>query len=258
MTQSLLLVGHGSSVDGDASAPVYAHAARIRAQRCFDEVRVAFWKEEPKLRDAWRTARNERVFVVPMFLAEGYYTREVVPRELGLRGSITRTGMRVIHYCTPVGAHPRMAQLVFRRARETAQLSRTERRGAALIVIGHGTERSATSSATVYRITRRLRATSEFASVRCGFLDQEPRIDRIVAETDARQLVLVPFLLAEGWHTRKTIPDVLGLDGKCTVRGGRVLWYAPPVGTLPEVAMLAVASARAASRDDFRSVGCPA
>lgn len=246
MTQTLLLVGHGASLNADSSAPVYAHADWIRARIRFVDVRVAFWKEEPRLCDAWRTARSEEVFVVPMFLAEGYYTREVVPRELGLRGPVTRDGTRVIHYCAPVGAHPRMASLVLRRALETARLSADERRRAALVVIGHGTERNATSSATVRRITQRLSLESDFGSVHSGFLDQEPRIEKVVADVDAEQLVLVPFLLAEGWHTRETIPKSLALDGARTRRDGRVLWYTPPVGTMREVAGVAVATARAA------------
>lgn len=249
MTRTLLLVGHGSSENRDSSAPVYAHAARIRAWSCFDDVRVAFWKEQPRLCDAWADHRDEHVFVVPMFLAEGYYTREVVPRELRLRGRVTRDGRRIIHYCDPVGAHPRMAGLVLRRALETARLSADERSRTALAVIGHGTERSATSSATVRRITERLRAGSGFAAVHCGFIDQEPRIERIVAAPGAERLVLVPFLLADGWHTRETIPQALGLVGTRTERpgrDGRVVWYTPPVGTMREVAGIALASARAA------------
>jgi sirohydrochlorin cobaltochelatase len=245
MKRSLLLVGHGSSLNSESSAPVYAHATRISALNDCD-VRVAFWKEAPRLCDAWCTPRSEEVFVVPMFLAEGYYTREVVPRELGLAGPVTRRGTRVIRYCAPVGAHPRMSSLVLCRALQTARLSREERRRAALVVIGHGTERNATSSATVRRITRSLRRVCDFASVACGFLDQAPRIERVVAAVDAAHIVLVPFLLADGWHTRETIPDVLGLDGVRTERAGRVLWYTRPVGTMPEVAGIVLAQARAA------------
>lgn len=241
---ALLLAGHGSEHGPDASAPVYAHAARIRRRRLFDEVQVAFWKQDPRLRDARGRLRSQDVFVVPMFLAEGYYTREVVPRELGLDGEITRDGSRLIRYCAPVGAHPSMDDLVLRRARRTARLTVAQRRRAGLIVIGHGTDRSATSAAVVQRVTARLRARSEYRLVDCGFLDQEPRIDRVLAGTDAAHIVLVPFFLAEAWHTRETIPNDLGLDGPRTERETRVLWYTPPIGTLPEVAWAAVDIAR--------------
>lgn len=227
-TKALLLVGHGSSFNRDSSAPVYQHAARIRDQRIFDEVHVAFWKERPWIRNALSRIESDDVHVVPMFMAEGYFTREVVPRELG--------ASRSVHLCLPVGTHPRMAQLVLKRA---ASL-RAEQHETALVVIGHGTDRSTTSSETVYRVTRELRERSEFQSVACGFLDQAPRIEEVVSRSDAGNVVLVPFFIAEGYHTRETIPNVLSLDGERTERGGRVLWCTPAVGTMPEVAWAAV------------------
>lgn len=86
-TRALLLVGHGSQLSADTSRPVREHAERIRRRALFDEVRVAFWKEEPYLRGALDLVESDDVFVVPFFLADGYYTREVVPRELGLEAT---------------------------------------------------------------------------------------------------------------------------------------------------------------------------
>ena len=227
-TRALLLVGHGSSLTRDASAPVYEHAARIRKRRHFDEVHVAFWKEPPWICDALGLIACDDVYVVPMFLAEGYFTRRVVPRELG--------PTRPAHLCPALGAHPCMARLVAKRAASVP----VPRRQTALVVVGHGTERIATSSDTVRRVTRELRERSGFARVACGFLDEQPRIESVVNDIDAAHVVLVPFFMGEGYHTRTTIPGVLGLEGARTTRGGRVLWYTKPVGTLPEVAMAAV------------------
>ncbi|MGQ0814518.1 MAG: CbiX/SirB N-terminal domain-containing protein [Gemmatimonadota bacterium] len=231
-TRALLLAAHGSSVEPGSSAPIYAHAARIRARRLFHEVRVAFWKERPWLRDARREIESDDIFVVPMFMAEGYYTCQVLPREVGRHARI--------HYCRAVGSHPCMPQLVLKRARSVP----VDQSRSALVVIGHGTDRSTTSSQTVERVTKRLRAGSGYAAVACGFLDQQPRIEAVVADLDASQVVLVPFFIAEGWHTRETIPQRLGLAGARTEQDGRVLWYTAPVGTLPEIAWAAADVAR--------------
>jgi sirohydrochlorin cobaltochelatase len=242
-TQGLLLVGHGSHYSAESSAPVYRHAARIRGSGVFHEVREAFWKEEPSLRDALALMESDEVVVVPLFLAEGYFTREVVPRELGL--DRPPAGM-VVRYGPPVGVHPRMAELILRRAVETCGLSPAEQQDAALIVIGHGTDRSTTSGDTVYRLTERLREGSGFGAVECGFLDEDPRIDGVLARIPQRQVVMVPFFVAEGWHSRTTIPRDLGLDGGLNRRDGRRIWYTPAVGTLPEVADVVVDLAREA------------
>ncbi|MGQ0561578.1 MAG: CbiX/SirB N-terminal domain-containing protein [Gemmatimonadota bacterium] len=225
-TKALLLVGHGSSFGRDSSQPVYRHAARIREQRLYDEVHVAFWKERPWIRDALGRIDCDDVHVVPMFLAEGYFTRTVVPRELG--------SARAYHLHPPIGVHPRMAELVLERAAGTG----VNARRATLIVIGHGTERSATSSNSVLAITHHLRASSDFGDVRCGFIDQSPRIETVLADTEAAEIVLVPYFMADGWHVRETIPASLGLTGSRTEREGRAIWYTQAVGTLPEIAGL--------------------
>ncbi|MEX2572597.1 MAG: CbiX/SirB N-terminal domain-containing protein [Gemmatimonadota bacterium] len=241
---SLILVGHGSHLSADSSAPVYAHAARIRALGVFDEVLEAFWKEEPCLRDAIDLTVGDDVWIVPVFLAEGYFTRQVVPRELGLDGPLLAPGRRRIRYCPPVGTHPAMADLILARARATAELDPAAHERAALLVIGHGTDRSETSGDTLYGLVDQLRRTSGFGLVECGFLDEEPSIASVLDTVRAEHVVLVPFFVAEGWHTRSTIPQDLGLEGAVTVRDGMTLWYTPPVGTMDEISatILAICS----------------
>lgn len=134
------------------------------------------------------------------------------------------------------GTHPQMADLVLRRAISTCRLTAEARRSVALVVIGHGTERNATSGDTVYRLVAALRARNEFGAVHGGFLDEEPRIGSMLASLGSASVVLVPFLIAEGWHSKTTIPQELELQGTHTTRGGMSIWYTPPVGTLPEVA----------------------
>lgn len=58
---------------------------------------------------------------------------------------------------------------------------------------------------------------------------------------EAENVILVPFFVAEGWHTATTIPKDLELDGDVTRVGGRTIWYAPPVGTLPQISEVILA-----------------
>src|SRR5467141_5172168 len=82
---ALLIVGHGSTVNPDSSAPTLAHAAEIRRRNIFGDVACAFWKEEPSLRDAiflFDPESIKNVYVVPNFISEGYFTQTVIPREM--------------------------------------------------------------------------------------------------------------------------------------------------------------------------------
>ncbi len=58
-------------------------------------------------------------------------------------------------------------------------------------------------------------------------------------EMPERTVVLVPFFVAEGWHTQETIPDDLGINrpaiSPVTEKDGRTIYYSAPVGTFPEV-----------------------
>ncbi|MGB3680882.1 MAG: CbiX/SirB N-terminal domain-containing protein, partial [Rubrobacteraceae bacterium] len=63
----------------------------------------------------------ENVILIPVFVAEGWHTRETIPEDLGLTGEVTRREDRTIFYGAPVGTHPSMAALISDRAKETAR-----------------------------------------------------------------------------------------------------------------------------------------
>lgn len=251
--QGLIIVGHGSHLSAESSAPVYRHASAIRALGAFDEVRECFWKEEPSMREVFDLVEADEIFIVPLFISEGYFTEEVIPRELGLSGaapSTTRKLGRTVHYCGPIGTHPWMTRMILRRAEEVAGLTDEEASAAALIVIGHGTERNSNSSEVIYRVTQRARDAAIFGRVDTGFLDQPPSVGDVLESVEERKVVLVPFFVAEGWHTQETIPDDLGINrpsiGPVTEKDGKLIYYAPPVGTFPEVAEIILQRAREA------------
>lgn len=251
--QSLIIVGHGSHLSADSSAPVYRLAATIRDLGVFSEVRECFWKEEPSMREVFDLVEGDTIYVVPLFISEGYFTEEVIPRELGLEGpapSVTRRGSRTIHYCSPVGTHPMMPEMILRRAEETAGLTDEEAAEAGLIIIGHGTERNSNSSEVIYQVTQQAREVGLFGRVEAGFLDQSPNIADVLQGMADRDVVLVPFFVAEGWHTQETIPDDLGLtrpaNSTVTELDGRKVHYAAPVGTFPENAAIIIQRAHEA------------
>jgi hypothetical protein len=80
---ALLIVGHGSTENPDSSTPYFDHADEIRRRKLFAEVHCCFWKEEPSMREALYMIDSDEVYVVPDFISEGYFTQEVIPRELG-------------------------------------------------------------------------------------------------------------------------------------------------------------------------------
>jgi sirohydrochlorin cobaltochelatase len=67
--------------------------------------------------------RAERLFVVPLFIAEGWHVGETIPADLALDGPETRRDGRIVRYTPPVGTHPALASVIRDLARETLQPS---------------------------------------------------------------------------------------------------------------------------------------
>ena len=247
---AVLIVGHGSTVNPDSSAPTWIHAREIQGRKIFGDVRCAFWKEEPSLRDArffFDDKTIRKVFVVPNFISEGYFTQAVIPRELELKGPVTtRANGQTWIYCEPVGNNPIVTELLLARAHEIAP--NVEPTETALLIVAHGTELNDNSAIAAKREAERIRARGEFASVGNAYMEEPPLIADWDGLTTAINVIVVPFFISDGLHSYEDIPKLLGIDGnKSDVFGknpyrlrGRSLYYARSIGTDPRFADIIV------------------
>ena len=241
--RALVIVGHGSHLNEDSSLPVYEHAARIRETGEFDEVVECFWKEEPSMRHVLDTIESEDVYVVPAFISEGYFTQQVIPRELGLEGPVSRKEEKAVCYAGPLGAFEGMPDVILERTEDLMRGRKVSGR-TALVLLGHGTDLNKNSGGVIYLNAGRIRERGIYDLVEVGFLDQDPEIGVVVDRVEAENVILIPLFIAEGWHTRETIPEDLGLVGEVTLRDDKTIFYGAPVGTHPSMANLIIARAR--------------
>jgi sirohydrochlorin cobaltochelatase len=244
--RALLIVGHGSTVNPDSSAPTWTHAREIQRRKIFSEVQCAFWKEEPSLRDARFFFADEtmsEVFIVPNFISEGYFTQTIIPRELGLDGAVTtRANGQTWIYCKPVGNNPLVTELLLARAHEIAP--NAEPTETSLLIVAHGTELNDNSAVAAKREAERIRARGEFATVANAYMEESPLIAEWDQLTNAPNVIVVPFFIADGLHSYEDIPKLLGIEcnsmdvfGKNPHRvRGRSLYYGRAIGTDPRFA----------------------
>ncbi len=247
---ALLLVGHGSTVNPDSSAPTLAHAAEIRRRHLFAQVSCAFWKEEPSLRDArfqFEEDEIRSVYVVPNFISEGYFSETVIPRELQLQGRVTtRSGGQTWNYCEPVGSNPCVTDMLLRRAREVAPgVPAAE---TSLLIVGHGTDLNENSAVAAKREAEAIRRRGEYAAVLNTYMEEAPLISDWKKLTTTPNVVVVPFFISDGLHSYQDIPVLLGIAQECAMRAitrdageifrrnpyraeGRSLFYASSIGT---------------------------
>ncbi|MEM1294411.1 MAG: CbiX/SirB N-terminal domain-containing protein [Verrucomicrobiota bacterium] len=207
---ALLIVGHGSTENPDSSAPTFQQAAAIRKRGSFGEVHCAFWKEEPGFRQVDYMIESDDVFVVPNFISEGYFTREIIPRELELEGAASQARGKTWHYCDPVGIHPSMTRLLLNRAEEIAPDVPKEE--TALIIVGHGTNLNKKSTEAVRDQADLLRDQNHgYKEVLDAYMEEAPFIAKWDELTSAPNVVVVPFFIADGLHSFQDIPVLLGI-----------------------------------------------
>jgi sirohydrochlorin cobaltochelatase len=203
-----------------------------------------------------------RVFVVPLFISEGYFTEEVIPRELGLiaKGQTGFLGVQqrdkqTLYYCGPVGTHPSMTSVILARARDIVQQYPVPRQpnpaDTALFIAGHGTGNNENSRKAIERQVELIRARKEYSEVYPVFMEEEPRIGDCYRMAKAANLIVVPFFISDGLHSYEDIPVMLGETEAVvqerlksrqptwrnpTERHGKLLWYTMSIGSEPHIA----------------------
>lgn len=267
---ALVLLGHGSTKNPDSEKPVCQHAAELRKRGSFMEVREAFWKQEPRVDTVLGELGAANVVIVPMFISEGYFCEEVIPSALGFGPRTAPGGPRCasrggqqLFYTRPLGTHEAMTKILLKRARETLQKypfpAQVAEEETTLFVAGHGTGQNAESRLSIDRQVERLRHQAKFAAVHAVFMDEPPSIADCYAMASTQNIVMVPFFISDGLHVAEDIPVLLGEPkvrvqerlqaGRSTWRNpterhGKRLWYAPSVGTDPDLANVILEIAR--------------
>jgi len=270
---ALVLIGHGSTANAESGAPVVQHAAELRRRNLFGEVREAFWKQAPRLADVLARLTAQRVFLAPLFISEGFFSEQVIPRALGLRGDglenfgrVLRRGSRTLFYCRPVGTHDSMTGVLLARAREVVERFPFPRapgpEALTLFLAGHGTEQDDNSRKPIERQVEIIRARELYAGVHAVFMEEEPRIGECYRMAQTRNLVVVPFFISDGLHAREDIPVLLGQPERVvrqrlesgqptwlnpTEFKGKRLWYSTSVGSDPRLAEVVLERVREAS-----------
>lgn len=263
MRRALVMVAHGSLEHGASGEPARRHAAAIAARGLFDQVLIGFWKERPSLRDLRYLIDADEAVIVPLFMAEGYFTGRVVPRELGLTGAVTEGlgGRRL--YTPPVGTDPRMREVILRLAEDALAPTGVPPGEATLVVVGHGTVQNPRSKEAVLAHVERLEAAGRFAEVRAAYLEEPPYVQDIPADAGTGEVVVVPLFVADGFHTDEDIPRALGLiAGPAgwqvpSESGGKRIYYTTAVGNSPVMVEVILARAEAALGEPLAPLAHP-
>lgn len=258
---ALVLVGHGATLNPDSSAPTLQHADELLQRNIFAQVLPCFWKEEPYIYGALRGVFARRVFIVPIFISEGYFTEQVIPREMGfcrndepaLERKQTR-GDQTFHYCGPVGTHDSMTEVIVARAKDIVTRYpypiAPKPADTTLFIAGHGTINNANSRKAIERQAELIAGQGEYAAVHAIFMEEDPKIGDCYTLARTKNLVIVPFFVSDGLHSYEDIPQMLGEPSRLiqerlakgqptwrnpTEKKGKRVWYTRSIGNEPHI-----------------------
>ena len=254
---ALVVLGHGSTQNENSAAPVFQHAAELRRRKIFAAVREAFWKQEPQIKKVLPEISAPRVFIVPLFISEGWFSTEVIPRELGFAPASQPSTLNTQPFFTasPSGTHESMTEVILSRAKEIVEQFPFPRapmpEDITLFIAGHGTEKNENSRKAIERQVELIHAMNRYAGVHVIFMEESPRIADCYQLARTKNLVVVPFFISDGLHTQEDIPVMLG-EAKPVVeqrlaagqpvwrnpteKNGRLVWYSSAVGGEPHLA----------------------
>jgi len=254
---TLIVLGHGTEQNANSAAPAVQHAAELRRRQLFASVREAFWKQEPQVKSVLAEIVTPRVFIVPLFISEGYFSTGIIPQELGFPSvpAMVKHLASTWFYCRPVGSHEHMTAVILARAAEVVQQFPFPRApqpaSSTLFIAGHGTGKNANSRRAIEHQVELIRARNLYAGVHAVFMEEDPRIGDCYALAQTKNIVVVPFFISDGLHVVEDIPVLLGeperlvqerhASGQPTWRNptekhGKRVWYSPSVGTEPLLA----------------------
>lgn len=260
---TLIIVGHGSTENPDSSEPTHQHADILRKRGLFEEVRSAFWKEEPSLREVLYGITSKNIIIVPNFISEGYFTQKVIPRELELTGRITERAGQTIYYSDPVGSHPSMTSALLQRAQKIAPHIPPHQ--TTLFIVGHGTGLNENSAKAAKHQVAVIRAQHQYAEVLAAYMEEDPLISSWDTLASQQHVIVVPFFISDGLHSYQDIPVLLGIEKetgpaasqRAVFRNNpyflrnKTLYYTSAIGTEPIMADVILDQAGAVLQSNY-------
>jgi sirohydrochlorin cobaltochelatase len=120
---ALAVVGHGTERNPRSADAVYDHVDALSETTDFAAVGALFMDEDPHVEDVLDRFDADDVAVVPLFVADGFHTRDEIPALLGITDE-PQTGYPVpgtvdgrrIWYTSAVGTDPLVPEVILERA----------------------------------------------------------------------------------------------------------------------------------------------
>lgn len=180
-------------------------ARRVRLSGRYSDVEIGYLRCQPALEEVAARMRNPTLRLYPLFLSDGYYVREAIPKRLAISGGIDGHGHRVT-IDAPLGLNPNLPRLLTAAAEAASEARGLAPGSVHLLLVAHGSRQPGQSAETARLIGERMAAAARFAGVEVAFLE-EPPLFLDALQASARPTLVMGLFAGTGLHAAE---DVLG------------------------------------------------
>ncbi|MCB1332211.1 MAG: cobalamin biosynthesis protein CbiX [Roseivivax sp.] len=144
-------------------------------------------------------ARAPGAPVVPVFMSDGWFTRVALPRRLG-------NGAGPL--LAPLGTWPALAEVAARWLTEEIAAQCWAAADTTLVIAAHGSGRSPYAALDTRIFADRLARRLRLRALRCGFVEQRPRLVEALSG-HGQKAVCLPFFAARRGHVLDDLPEAV-------------------------------------------------
>jgi len=211
---ALLLAAHGERRAGAENEGALQLAAALAERAAATAVAVGFLKGSPSIAEAVQRLSDYDLLVYPLFLADGYFTRKLLPRQLEEAGAFGRGWATCL--LPPLGLDPALADLTLAEASAVARSQGWATFRTNLVLLAHGSSTNPASRLATEQMAETLAARAVFARVRVAFLEEQPSLRDAVAQLN-EPAVVVGLFAGEGMHGGEDAPQLVTEIGRSDV-----------------------------------------
>jgi len=201
---ALLIAAHGArGADGNDEG-TFRIARALAARSLTSDVAVGFIRGEPSIKDALGGMTAPNIVVYPLFVANGYFTRD---RLAQLLEEANGEG-RKVDVMPPLGLDPGLPDLVAAFATDAADRRGFAPRACDVVLLAHGSKKNPASRKSTEQMARALEIDNRFRSVQAAFLEEPPSLHTAVAGIQG-PIIVVGMFSGEGLHGAKDAPRLV-------------------------------------------------
>lgn len=230
-TLGVLIAGHGEAKHGDAKHGDAKHgdaepgepagasgnggvvelAQALARRHPAWQVRHGFLKGEPAVAAALQSLTPREAVVVPLFLADGHFSRTVLAS--ALTQAMSRMGRETVRVLPPLGLLPGLAEVIDRAAADCAAREGLEPGRSPLILLAHGSTRNPASRIATQELAQRVGHCGRFSDIRPAFLEEQPSLPEAIGRAQETAIV-VGLFVGTGLHGGTDVTRLMAALGR--------------------------------------------